>query len=89
MRHKLEEILKHELRTLAIVTRDQLNYTQNQMAQALRMSESSYSDIETGRSMCGALTTVLLLSMQEDTNLFIQSFYKKVEALYEKELELL
>lgn len=89
MRHKMEEILKHELRTLAIVTRDQLNYTQNQMAQELRMSESSYSDIETGRSMCGSLTTVLLLSMQEDSNMFLRDFCKKVEALYEKELELL
>ena len=68
MRNEMEELLKEELRTLAIRTRDRLNYKQKQMAEALEMSDSSYSDIETGEHMCGTLTAVLLLMLQPDPN---------------------
>lgn len=65
IRHQLEIILGEELRILAIKTRERLTLTQKQMGERLQMSESSYSDIETGKSKCGALSTVLLLNMQE------------------------
>ena len=56
MRQELEKILKDELRFLAISTRNHLNLTKKEMGNRLQMSESSYSDIETGKSMCGTLT---------------------------------
>ena len=72
MRHDLENILGEELRFLAIETRDRLKITQREMGKRLHMSESSYSDIETGRSFCGALTEALLLDMQDDPKAFLQ-----------------
>ncbi len=89
MRHEKEELLKEELRVLAIRTRDRLKLTQNKMARLLEMSESSYSDIETGRTMCGALTTVLLLSMQEDANAFLLKLEIKFSEQYEKEMQMI
>lgn len=89
MRQKMEYLLKDELRLLAIKTRDRLEITQREMAEKLVMSESSYSDIETGVSMCGTLTTVLLLSEQEDPDAYLQSLQMKFKQLYEKEMQLI
>lgn len=88
MRHEKEELLKEELRVLAITTRDRLNLTQSKMARLLEMSESSYSDIETGKTMCGALTTVLLLGLQEDANAFLLKLEIKFSKQYEKEMQM-
>lgn len=85
MRHDLEKILGTELRFLAIKTRDQLNLTQKEMGKRLQMSESSYSDIETGRTTCGTLTTVLLLEMQDDPEIFLNQLNKEFASWYEKE----
>ena len=49
IRDDLKIILGEELRILAIKTRDRLNLTQREMGERLQMSESSYSDIETGK----------------------------------------
>ena len=49
------------------------------------MSESSYSDIETGKSKCGTLTAVLLLSMQEDPTGSLASLEEKMDSWYAKE----
>jgi len=87
MRNKQNELLKEELRTLAIRTRDLLHFTQKEMATRLVMSESSYSDIETGKAMCGTLTAVLLLSMQEDPNTYLLHLRDLFEKLYEKEMQ--
>lgn len=87
MRHQKEELLKEELRFLAIETRDRLKLTQSEMAIRLEMSESSYSDIETGKYMCGTLTTVLLLAMQKDVNAVILRLKTKFSDLYEKEMQ--
>ena len=84
MRNKLEALLKEELRALAIKTRDHLNLTQREMSERLEMSESSYSDIETVVSMCGTLTTTLLLSEQDDPKACLQSFKTKFKEQYEK-----
>ncbi len=64
-RYDLEQIMREYMRILAIQTRDRLGLKQKQMADELFMSESSYSDIETGRAGGSALTVVRLLNMQE------------------------
>ena len=89
MRHEKEELLKEELRLLAIHTRERLHLTQSVMAKSLSMSESSYSDIETGRTMCGSLTTILLLAMQEDPSDFLRVVKLKFLQQYEKAMQLI
>lgn len=51
------------------------------------MSESSYSDIETGRSHCGMPTAILLLNMQDEPKFFIRSCVKKAIGIEEKEVQ--
>ena len=84
MREELEALLKEELRVLAIRTRDRLVYKQKRMAEALVMSDSSYSDIETGEYMCGTLTAVLLLIAQPDPNQYLQNLEFKLRELYDR-----
>ncbi len=81
----MEAILKEELRELALKTRGRKDVTQKVMAEALVMNESSYSVLETGVYMCGTLTAVLLLSMQEDPKEFLQNLLQKFENMYETE----
>jgi len=88
MRNEMERLLKDELRTLAIRTRERLHLTQKEMAIRLEMSESSYSDIETGLSMCGTLTTVLLLSELDDPYAYLQALKQKLAVLYESAMQL-
>jgi len=87
MRKEFSNILRTELCTLAIETRNKLNLTQKEMAIRLQMSESSYSDIETGKSACGTLTAILLLNMQEDPNTFLKSTDEKFNSWCEKEMQ--
>lgn len=87
MRNELEELLKEELRGLAIRTRDLLKLTQREMADRLVMSESSYSDIETGKTMCGTLTAVLLLLMQKNPDSELSLIQNRFERQYEKEFQ--
>ena len=86
IRDDLTQILGEELRFLAIKTRDRLNLTQKEMSEILHMSESSYSDIETGKSNCGTLTTVLLLSIQEDPTHFLNTVNVEFQKWYAKEM---
>ena len=86
IRDDLTQILGEELRFLAIKTRDRLNLTQKEMSEMLHMSESSYSDIETGKSNCGTLTTVLLLSIQEDPTHFLSTVNVEFQQWYAKEM---
>ncbi len=86
MRHEKERLLKEELRILAITTRDRLGLTQKEMGSRLVMSESCYSDIETGRAMCSTLTAVILLDMQEDPKKFLFTVQAKFKEQYEKEM---
>ena len=51
------------------------------------MSESSYSDIETGRTACGALTEALLLSMQEEPKIVLDHLMIRFVQQYEKEMQ--
>lgn len=87
MRRNLENILGEELRFLAIETRERLGITQKRMGETLHMSESSYSDIETGRSSCGALTEALLLDMQDDPKMFLRKVRQKIVEWYEREMQ--
>lgn len=87
MREEYERILGEELRYLAIETRDRLGLTQKEMGMRLQMCESSYSDIETGRSACGALTEILLLSMQDDPKDFLDRVMAKFLKCYEQAME--
>lgn len=81
----MEKLLGTELRFLAIRTRDRLKLTQKEMGVRLMMSESSYSDIETGRTTCGALTEALLLKMQDDPGEFLSEVAYKFAEWYEQE----
>lgn len=80
----MEELLKEELRVLAIRTRDRLGYKQKRTAEALAMSDSSYSDIETGENMCGTLTAVLLLMAQPDSNQYLRGLKEKFQDLHDR-----
>ena len=87
MRQEFEKILGEELRYLAIETRERLGLTQKAMGERLEMCESSYSDIETGRTTCGALTETLLLSMQERPEEFLDRVIKKFNKLREATMQ--
>ena len=87
MREEMEKVLKREFRELALKTRDRLGLTQKAMSELLSMSETSYCDIENGTYMCGTLTATLLLSMQEDPNSLLQTWRKKFDELYAKEMQ--
>ncbi len=44
------------------------------------MSESSYSDIETGETNCaGTLTATLLLSMQKNPGIFLSKVQSRID----------
>ena len=87
MRDEKEHLLKEELRILAIKTRGYRGITQKEMAKLLSMAEGSYSDIESGEYMCGTLTAILLLSMQDDPSIFLTSIKEKFSELYEKAMQ--
>ena len=64
-----------------------MHLTQNEMGKKLEMSESSYSDIETGKTMCGTLTAILLLNMQDDPRTFFSHLKIEFAKQYEKEMQ--
>ncbi len=69
---------------MAIETRERMKLTQKEMGEMLYMSESSYSDIETGVTGCvGALTATLLLNMQEDPTAFLYRVERRIDAYFE------
>ena len=85
MRQNFERILGEELRCLAIEMRERFNLTQREMSEQLQMSESSYSDIETGETICAsALTETLLLCMHNNPD----EFLNRVSERFEEALQL-
>lgn len=82
----MEKVLKREFRELALKTRDNLELTQKQMSELLSMSENSYCDIENGTYMCGTLTAILLLSMQQDSNSVLRNLRIKFDELSSKDM---
>lgn len=87
MRQELNFILGEELRYLAIDTRERLGITQKEMGEKLYMSESSYSDIETGKTHCSMLSAMLLLTMQEEPKDFLRKAEIKIAEWYEREMQ--
>ena len=87
MRKQQESVLKESLRVLALKTRDRLDVTQKDMAIKFSMSDTAYSDIETGVSMCSTLTVIRLLIEKDDPGIFLNEMKGKFEELYEKEME--
>ncbi len=87
MRENLENLLKQELRALAITTRDKYNLTQREMSDKLFMTESSYSDIETSKYMCGTLTAILLLTTIDNPQEYLQYLSTEFAKLYEREMQ--
>ena len=88
MRQEFEKILGEELRYLAIETRECLDLTQKEMGERLQMDEISYSDIETGETICAlAVTEILLLQMQDDPTIFLDRVSQRFDHYYEKEMQ--
>ena len=83
---EMEQILKRELRSLALKTRSELGLTQRQMSDRYVMAESSYSALESGENMCGTLTTIFLLSDQIDPYQTLKTLIHKLDKLREGEL---
>ena len=82
MRQEFEKILGEEIRYLAIETRERLGITQRKMGELLQMGESSYSDLETGETICAsALTETLLLKMQEDPSIFLKRISERLKGV--------
>ncbi len=61
MRTVYVEVLKTEFRNHVMVRREELNLSQAKMSELLEISERAYSDIESGKSCCSALTLALYL----------------------------
>ncbi len=75
-------------RYLAIETRERLELSQEEMAELLYMSTSSYSDIETGVTNCvGTLTATRLLNLQEDPSVFLRKADNAIFKYIEKGLQ--
>ena len=86
IRDTFETILGKEFRFLAIKTRERLYLTQREMGGRLQMSDSSYSDIERGVYSPGAFSAILLLSMQDAPNCFLNTVNEKFTEWYEREM---
>ena len=86
IRGKMEQVLKAELRTLALKTRAEMNLTQEKMGNRYVMSGDSFGDIESGENMCGALTEFLLLRDQEDLNRIFKEIGAKLDKIREEEM---
>lgn len=87
MRDSVERVLKQELRILALKTRNDLKLTQKQMSELLLMNEKSYSDIETGVYMCGTLTGIFLIMLQDDPGAFLRNLKQKIDNVYDELLQ--
>lgn len=83
----MKRVLKQRLRALALETRATLGLTQKEMSVLLSIGERSYNDIESGYSICGTLTAFLLLTMQDDPNVILQSLREEFDLILEKEMQ--
>ena len=75
----LAELLSEELSSL----RQQMELTQEAMAERLRISSRAYSDLERGRYAASAPTLMFLFSMldAEAQGDLVRQFIKRVQAL--------
>lgn len=61
MRKTYHTILKEQFHFRLIQARVHLEWTQSEMAERLCMDDRSYSDLDTGKSCCSAVTLALFL----------------------------
>ncbi len=81
MRKTYHQILKDRFHIRLIRARVRLEMTQAQMAERLYMDERSYSDLDTGKSCCSAVTLALfLVYVCEDVNGFMEELRHAFEA---------
>ncbi len=81
MRTVYVEVLKAEFRNHVMIRREELNLSQAKMSELLEISERAYSDIESGKSCCSALTLALYLIFCCDD---VQGFLDELKARIEK-----
>lgn len=86
MRAEIETIFKETFRDLTIAIRDDLGFTQARMSEALLMSERSYSDIESGRSSCGAITALMLILHMDNRDELLDKLKARILEMYLSEV---
>ena len=84
MRKTCHAVLKQFFRLALIQARESKCLTQLKMASILAMDERSYSDLESGKSGCSAITFALFLIYICDD---VVSFLKKLQYAFETALE--
>ena len=81
MRRTYHTILKERFHRRLWHERMRLEWTQLEMAEQLHMDERSYSDLDTGKSCCSAVTLALfLVYVCEDVSLFLEELRNAFEA---------
>lgn len=80
MREEYHNKLKKFFRNKLLLTRSNLNLTQEQISEKLQISVRNYANLENGKSICGTLTLVLfLIHYCPNPN----EFLNELKALYE------
>ena len=80
MRERYYQILKTFFSENVVRCRGQLGISQEEMAHRLVMSVRTYSDIELGKSCCGALTlSLFLIYICVDSKLFLAELQNAFE----------
>lgn len=81
----MKSAMKTEFRNLALTTRSKLGLTQREMSELLSMSEHAYSEIETGKTSCGTLTSILLIQLQDNPQEFLTKLKDDFRLIEESE----
>lgn len=86
MRKQCKKILQKLFHAYLIRSRNQMAWTQAEMAEVLEMSERSFVDLDHGKAGCSALTLALFLTYCcDDPRQFLDDF----KTSYEKETQIL
>lgn len=81
MRRTYHTILKERFHRRLWYERMRLEWTQAEMSERLHMDERSYSDLDTGKSCCSAVTLALfLVYVCEDVGCFLEELRNAFEA---------
>lgn len=80
MRTILKKVFKRYFHNHLVRTRNELAWTQAQMAEVLAMAERSYIELDHGKSCCNGDTLMLYLSYCcDDPQEFINGFKERFE----------
>lgn len=81
MRKQCEQILKNLFYEKLIYTRHKLGYTQEDMAEILKMDVRSYVELDHGCSKCSALTLCLfLIYCYDEPYIFLNELKTSIES---------